>query len=65
MVSSAEVAEALRGIDFPATKTQCIDYAKSRKAPRKVLDVMKKMPEKPYENMVDVFNSVGQLEMVL
>jgi hypothetical protein len=64
MVSVAKVAEALKGIDFPANKEQCIDYAKRHQAPDEVIGVMKKMPEEKYESMADIFKAVGQVEPV-
>lgn len=64
MVSVAKVAEALKGIDFPADKKQCIDYARKHRAPDEVVNVMKKMPEMEYHDMSDVFKAVGQVEPV-
>ncbi len=64
MVSVAKVAEALKGIDFPADKRQCVDYAKRHMASNEVLDVMRKMPEQRYESMADVFKAVGHVEPV-
>lgn len=64
MVSAAEVAAALRGIDFPATRRQCVDHARKQNASKKVLDILKRMPDKPYESMADVFKAIGQLELV-
>ena len=61
MVTAAEVTAALRGIDFPATKHQCEEYAERNGAPRRVLDAIKRLPEKPYESMADVLRAASQL----
>lgn len=64
VTSVAKVAEALKGIDFPANKRECIDYAKRHQASDDVLRVMEKMPEQKYESMADIFKAVGQVEPV-
>ncbi len=64
LVSVAKVAEALKGIDFPADKGQCVEYARKHMASDEVLGVMKKMPEQRYESMADVFKAVGRVEPV-
>jgi hypothetical protein len=37
MVSNAVIAEVLKGLNFPADKKQCVDYAKKRNAPKEVI----------------------------
>jgi hypothetical protein len=40
MVSNAVIAEVLKGLNFPASKQQCVDYAKKRDAPKEVIEAI-------------------------
>jgi hypothetical protein len=60
MVSNAVIAEVLKGLDFPATKQQCVDYAKKRDAPKEVVETLQRMPTERINNMADVFHAIGE-----
>lgn len=62
MVSTAKVAEALKGLDFPTDKRQCVDYAMKHRAPENVVDVLQRMPDDRYDSMSDVWHAIGQIE---
>ncbi len=59
MVSPAVVAEVLKGMDFPASRQQCVDYAKRRDAPKEVIETLQRMPTDRINNMADVFHAIG------
>jgi hypothetical protein len=60
--SSVDVAQALRGIDFPASKEDLIAYVhKVRDRYQAVLEVLQHLPEREYENMADVEKAVDDI----
>ena len=61
MVSTAKVAETLRGIDFPADKQQIVDYARKNRAPSDVLNVLERTPCPEYGDMADLLRYVGKV----
>jgi len=61
MASTAEVSEVLQGINFPATKQQCIDYARKRNAPQNVMDTLNKLPDRQYYSMAGIWHAVGEI----
>lgn len=58
--SVANVTHALKGIGFPATKSDLIDRAKQNHAERAVLDVVGAMPDQDYQTMADVMKGFGK-----
>lgn len=59
MVSNAVIAEVLKGLDFPANRQKCVDYAKKRDAPKEVVLALERMPEGKYASMADVWHAIG------
>jgi hypothetical protein len=59
MVSTAIVSEVLKGLNFPADKQQCIDYAKKRNAPKEVMDALQRMPNAKFDSMAGVWHAIG------
>lgn len=57
--STAVIAQALSGIDFPANKNTLVEHARNNNADRDVIDVLDQMPEERYASMADVFKGVG------
>lgn len=57
--STATIAQALQGIDFPAGKDKLVEWAKEHKVDSDVIDVIEKMPDEEYTSMADVFKGVG------
>lgn len=57
-----EIAEALQGIDFPATRQVVVDYARKHGAADGVLTQLGHIPDREYESMADVFAGFGQRE---
>lgn len=58
--STASIAQALSGIDFPANKEKLVEYAQKNNADSEVVDAIRQMPEAEYTSMADVFKGVGQ-----
>jgi hypothetical protein len=42
--SAANVAKALKGIDFPATKDELVKWAREHNADKEVIDMLRKLP---------------------
>jgi hypothetical protein len=54
--SNANYAQALTGIEFPATRDQLVEQAKKNGADQHIIDVLSAMPDdEPYNIMPDVF----------
>jgi hypothetical protein len=62
MVSTAEVLEAIKGIDLPKNKADLIKYAQSRNASQDVLDILEKLPDQEFGNAADITHAVGEVE---
>ena len=62
MVSTAEVLEAIKGIDLPKNKADLIKYAQSRNASKDVIDILNKLPDQEFGNAADITHAVGEVE---
>ena len=59
--STATIAQALSGIDFPANKNDLVEHARKNKADTEVIEALNEMPDERYTSMADVFKGVGQM----
>lgn len=57
--SPANVSSYLKGIDYPASRDQLASHAEQNGADPEVLDMIKAMPDKQYEDMADVMSGYG------
>jgi Protein of unknown function (DUF2795) len=55
-----DAAQTLAGIDFPADRKKILDYARSKNAPKELVDALGHMPDDEYTSMADVFKGLGQ-----
>jgi hypothetical protein len=60
--SPIEVQKALKGIDYPAKKKDLIEKARENDAPREVMHVLENLPDKEFDNAVDVSKEFGERE---
>lgn len=58
--SPKQVTKSLRGIDFPASKEDLIEKARSENAGEEVIRHLERMPDQEYQNMADVMRGFGQ-----
>lgn len=64
-ISAAAIANLLTGICFPRSKRSLKDYAKKNiskiniRDSNKVLDILGRLPDREYHDMVDVEKSIG------
>ncbi len=55
------VTQNLKGIQFPATKSELLEQAKSNQAPDGVIANIQKLPEGNYLQMMDVTSNLGKV----
>lgn len=53
-VSPIAVSKAIKGIDFPASKSDLIEHAKQNKADKEVMDLLQNLSEDRFESVKDV-----------
>jgi flagellar motility protein MotE (MotC chaperone) len=58
--SPIEVQKALKGMDYPAKKKDLIEKARENDAPQEVMHVLENLPDKEFENAVDVSREFGE-----
>ena len=60
--STANIAQYLRGIDFPCTRDQLVDHCRRNNCPTDVINVLQSLPNRQFNSMADVMSGVGQVE---
>lgn len=60
--SPANITHHLKGIDFPAKRSDLEKHAKDQGAEEDVLEVIRNMPDQEYGSMADVMKGVGKVE---
>jgi len=64
----ANVMKHLKGIHFPAAKTDILKVAESNKDrpgmpdPQKVKEILEKLPEKDYLSVAEIMKEIGKVE---
>jgi hypothetical protein len=61
-VSPAIVEKYLAGMRYPAEKNKLCINAQNRKAPKDVIDLINKLPEKIYTSPIDITKEIGKIE---
>lgn len=62
IVNPTQVQQFLEGVDYPKSKQELIDYARSKGADENVLATLEKMPDQTYSSPVDISEAIGRLE---
>jgi hypothetical protein len=60
--SPSNVAQYLKGIDFPCKKQDLIKHAKNNQAEEAVLEALESFPEREYASMAEVMEGFGERE---
>jgi hypothetical protein len=55
-----EAQKYLSGMNYPATKDEIIEHAKNQRAPKEVLEELKKIPEQEYDGPNRVSQAVSR-----
>ncbi len=56
----ATVSEYLKGLHFPASKDQIVQYAQEHKAPELIVEALEKIPDQQYENAEKAVEEAGK-----
>lgn len=60
--SPIEIGKHLKGIKFPVNKENLVEHARQNQAPREILSVLERMPDREFRNAADVSKGVGEIE---
>jgi hypothetical protein len=63
-VNPGQVQKYLSGLDFPANKQKLIEHAEEQGAPKEVVDVLNKLPDKSFGGMDDILPEITRLTEV-
>lgn len=58
--SASNVAQHLKGIDFPVKRDDLVKHAQKNDAGEDILGVLKSLPDQEYNNMADVMKAYGE-----
>lgn len=58
--SPVNIGKHLRGIDFPATREELIEYAEENDADEEIIEALQDLDDREYENMADVLDQFGK-----
>ncbi|OUL36670.1 hypothetical protein BV372_06480 [Nostoc sp. T09] len=57
------VQKYLKGVDYPATTEELIEYAQEQGADEEVLSILEQLPEdEEFESPTDLSEAIGELE---
>jgi hypothetical protein len=62
MVTTSLIQESLKGIHYPASKSELIKTAQGNNASKDVMDILNKLPDQSYPSPVDVNKAVSHVE---
>jgi hypothetical protein len=60
--SPIEIGKHLKGIKFPVNKENLVEHARQNQAPREILSVLERIPDREFRNAADVSKGVGEIE---
>jgi hypothetical protein len=60
-LSAIHVQKFLGGLDYPVGKQELIDQAEQNGADKQTVEALEKIPEREYENSVEVSREVSKL----
>ena len=61
-ISPAIVEKYPRGVHFPAERKKLINHAQSKAAPKNVITLLNKLPEKICTSPIDITKEIGKIE---
>lgn len=59
-VTAAEVEHAIKGISFPANRSDLVNQAESNKADSDIIDIIKDLPGNKFKSPIDVSKAFGE-----
>ena len=61
-VSAAQIQVYLKGIDYPVSKQQIVEHAKTSNAPENVMSVLRRLPERQYNRPTEIEQEFGKMK---
>ncbi|MDV2991397.1 MAG: hypothetical protein N4J56_001051 [Chroococcidiopsis sp. SAG 2025] len=61
-VNPIQLQKHLKGMEYPASKQDIVDYAKQQGADNNAIAVLEQLPEEEYETPTDVNKAVGEVQ---
>jgi hypothetical protein len=58
-VNPIEVQKHLRGVDYPASKTEIVETAEANDAPQEIIEALQGMSAERFEGPDDVMEALG------
>jgi hypothetical protein len=59
--SAADLAQGLKGADFPMNKKELVEQARDNGAADEIIQTLKQMPDQNFQSMADVEKAFGQM----
>lgn len=60
MVARADISKVLQGTNFPVSKQELIDQAKSQNASEEVISALEEMDKARFDTLASVFHELGE-----
>ena len=57
-----QVQKFLSGMDYPATKEEIVDHAKSRGADENIMRTLEQLPDESFETPADISKAIGEID---
>lgn len=61
-VNPIDLQKHLKGVDYPASKQDLVERAKSNGADKKMLDMLEQLPDEEFQTPTGVNQAVGEME---
>ena len=57
-----QVQKFLSGMDYPATKEEIVDHAKSKGADENIMRTLEQLPDESFETPADISKAIGEID---
>jgi hypothetical protein len=57
-----QVQKFLSGMDYPASKEEIVDHAKSKGADENIIQTLEQLPDESFETPADVSKAIGEID---
>ncbi|SFN79798.1 Protein of unknown function [Nitrosospira briensis] len=57
-----QVQKFLSGMDYPASKEEIVDHAKSKGADKNIMQTLEQLPDESFETPADVSKAIGEID---
>lgn len=57
-----QVQKFLSGMDYPASKEEIVEHAKSKGADENIMQTLEQLPDESFETPADVSKAIGEID---